>query len=132
MSNNASSQDSGHRPSSPHVLHVGEPSKRRAASRDKHSGLGIAASIIAIGVIVLALATSVITSGPTASRAFNAPLNIFYIFALGVGTGLGGAGLLQEHRRKALAMLGVVLNTMIWLLIEYVILTRGGPGTVGP
>jgi hypothetical protein len=90
----------------------------------KHSGLGIASFMLAIGagvmmVILILVAVVIEASQP---GAFDAQLPSAMVVGLGfcfaillavMGIGLGIAGVCQKHRKTVFAILGLVFNGLI-------------------
>jgi len=92
----------------------------------KHSGLGIASFIMALGMgvleFVLFIAAGIMETRTPGGIDENSPAAIVLGLALIGGllldmlaVGLGIAGLLQPRRKKVFAILGVIIGTMILL-----------------
>lgn len=109
----------------------GEPTlQQQYQSPRKHSRLGIASFIIALGQGLFTLLL-IILAGILASRGRqqeNEPLFIFLglffiasIFDHLVGIALGIAGSVQRSRKKVFAILGLVLNTLTLLFVALLV-----------
>ncbi len=103
-----------------------------AAIKLKHSGLGMASFVLSLltvaGVIGFYLAvTAAVSRGvvdatnpPAGLLAAGMVFLISVLVAL-VGIGLGIAGLIQKDRRRVLAVVGLVLNSLVVLTVAVLI-----------
>ncbi len=98
-----------------------------AAGPRGNSGVGVASFLIGLIVAVIDLllflflflvgGSGTSLQGRETVRQMGFLFNCIGLLAAFIGLGLGAAGLFQEHRRRTLAVVGVVLNGLVILVV---------------